>query len=210
MRLDEFRNIPFRMQDLSSVYPGCVNLATKAGRLEAAREIIRLKRGMYVVAPRISRVPLSQFLIANHLYGPSYVSMQAALRFYGLIPEAVHEVCSMTNGVARRYENSIGTFSYVHVPSAYYNVGVAVMNEPEASFMIASPAKALCDLMVFTPNLNLRYKGEIRAYLEEDIRFDMDGLPDLDVELIRECALHSRKQTMLNQLIKFIADDRNI
>jgi predicted transcriptional regulator of viral defense system len=210
MTLEEFRNTPIRMQDLSSVYPGCVNLAMKAKRLCSAGEIVRLKKGLYVINPRVSRVQISPFLVANHIYGPSYVSMQSALRYYGLIPEAVYSVQSMTTGVARNYVNEIGTFSYVRVPAAYYQIGVTIKEELGASFMIASPEKALSDIMVFTPNLNLRYRSEIADYLERDIRFDMDELPNLNLDILRKCAAVSRKKTMLQQLINFVAYAGNI
>ncbi len=210
MTLEDFRNIPFRMQDMSSVFPDCVNLAMKAKRSERDGKIIRLKKGLYVASPRTSRVELSPFLLANHIYGPSYVSMQAALRYYGLIPEAVYSVQSMTTGVARNYVNTVGTFNYIHVPAKYYNIGVTMKVETEASFMIATPEKALCDLMVFTPDLNLRFQTSMREYLEEDIRFDMDALLNFDLDIIMDCAEVSRKKTMLNQLIKFIQHERNI
>jgi hypothetical protein len=76
--------------------------------------------------------------------------------------------------------------------------------------MIATPEKALCDLMVLTPNLNLRYQTEIGNYLEYDIRFDMEELSKLNLDIIKECAEVSRKKTMLKQLIKFIEHERNI
>lgn len=82
--------------------------------------------------------------------------------------------------------------------------------EAEATFMIATPEKALCDLMVFTPNLNLRFQTSMREYLEEDIRFDMDALLNFDLGIIKDCAEVSRKKTMLNQLIKFVENERNI
>ena len=119
-------------------------------------------------------------------------------------------VQSMTTGVARDYENQIGAFSYIRVPANYYNVGVTMREEAGATFMIATPEKALCDLMVYTPNLNLRYITSIREYLEEDIRFEMEELQNFDLGIIRECAEESRKKTMLNQLIKFIEHERNI
>lgn len=210
MTLEDFRNTPFRMQDLSSAYPTCANLAMRAKRLEASGEIIRLKKGLYVVSPKVSRMQLSEFLIANHIYGPSYVSMQTALRHYGLIPEAVYAIQSITTGVARNYENNIGTFSYINVPTAYYQKGLTIKEDAGAYVMIASAEKALCDLMVYTPNLNLRFQTEIRNYLEYDIRFDMDELSALNLDIIRECAQVSRKKTMLNQLVKFIEYERNI
>lgn len=210
MNLEDFRNTPFRMQDLSSVFPNCVNLKMKAKRLERDGDIIRLKRGLYVTSPKVSRIGLAPFLLANHIYGPSYVSMQTALRYYGLIPEAVYSVQSMTTGVARDYENTVGTFNYIHVPTRYYNIGVTMKESAGATFMIATPEKALCDLMIFTPNLNLRFQTSMREYLEEDIRFDMDELMNFDLNIIKDCAEVSRKKTMLNQLIKFIENERNI
>jgi len=182
----------------------------KAKRLETANEIIRLKKGMYVASPKVSRVQLSPFLIANHIYGPSYVSMQSALRHYGLIPEAVYSVQSMTLGLVKTYRNEVGIFHYIHVTPAYFSVGVTISEESGTSFMIATPEKALCDLMVYTPNLNLRFQRDIRIYLEDDIRFDMDELARLNLDIIRECAEVSRKKNMLNRLIGFIANERNI
>ncbi len=198
------------MQDLSSVFPNCANLKMKAKRLERAGDIIRLKRGLYVASSKVSRIELLPFLLANHIYGPSYVSMQTALRYYGLIPEAVYSVQSMTTGIARDYENAIGTFNYIHVPGDYYNIGVTMKESTGATFMIATPEKALCDLLVFTPNLNLRFQTSMRDYLEEDIRFDMDALLNFDIDIIKDCAEVSRKKTMLNQLIKFIQHEGNI
>lgn len=198
------------MQDLSSVFPNYSNLAMKARRLERDGVIIRLKRGMYVVSPKVSRLEISPFLLANHIYGPSYVSMHTALRYYGLVPEAVYAVQSMTTGVARNYENTIGTFYYTHVPAEYFPIGVTMKEEDGAAFLIASPEKALCDLMVYTPNLNLRFHASVREYLEDDIRFDMDELQNLNIGIIEQCAENSRKKAMLGQLIKFIRDGRNI
>lgn len=210
MNIEDFRNTPFKMQDLSSVFPSCRNLAMKAKRMERLGEIVRLKRGLYVVNPKVSRIALSPFLIANHLSGPSYVSMHTALRYYGLIPEAVYSVQSMTCGTARHYENALGVFEYTRVPYDYFNIGITVKEEAGAAFMIATPEKALCDLMVYTANLNLKTQASVREYLEEDIRFDMDELQGLDLGILEECAAVSRKKNMLNQLINLIKYERNV
>ncbi len=210
MNLQDFRNIPYRMQDLSSVFPGYSNLATKAKRLEDSGKIIRLKRGLYVDSPSITHQELSTYLIANHIHGPSYVSMHTALRYFGLIPEAVYRVQSMTTGVARTYTNALGHFSYVHVADEYYPIGITTAQEANATFMIATPEKALCDLMVYTPNLNLRFQTAMSQFLEEDLRFDIDELRNFNVEIIEHCAKASRKKNMLRQLIKYIEHERNI
>lgn len=208
MNLENFGNTPFRMQDLSSVFTDCANLAMKAKRLERDGNIIRLKKGLYVVNPNISHIELSPFLVANHIHGPSYVSMQTALRHYGLIPEAVYAVQSITTGIARDYTNSLGYFTFTHAPTDHFNVGVTIKNESKSSFLIATPEKALCDLIAYTPRLNLRYQSEIYAYLEEDIRFDMDSIRDLNLDIIEACIETSKKKTMLRQLIKTIKNEQ--
>ena len=210
MMLESFRNIPFRTHDLAAVYPQNRDLLGVAKRLEHAGNIIRLKKGLYVIAPRIGRTELSDFLIANHLYGPSYVSAESALRWYGLIPESVYETISVTSGNARTYRNKTGVYRYMHAAPAYYAVGVTMQQEADASFLIAAPEKALCDKIVFTPGLNLRYRRETLRFLEEDLRFDMEQFYRLDTVLLRQCAAVSHKKTAINQLIKLIENERSI
>jgi predicted transcriptional regulator of viral defense system len=210
MTLEEYQNIPIRTQDLADVYPDCKDLPGKVSRLERAGDLIRLKKGLYIVAPRVSRKMLSPFLIANHLNGPSYISMESALRYYGLIPEAVYETISVTTGIARSYRNAVGAFRYIRSPLPYYAVGVTMEREAGIVFQIATPEKALCDQIVFSPRLNLRYREETLRYLEEDLRLDMDEFYKMNVDLLRQCAAVSRKKTMINQLIKLIDDGGNI
>ena len=210
MKIKDLGNIPFPVSVLQAVYPDIQTLTAKAKRIEEKNDIIRLKRGIYVVSPEISGKLLNEFLIANHLYGPSYVSMQSALRFYGLIPERVYGITSMTTGLAKRYSNKIAEFTYVHCPENYYNVGVRSQQEEGMSFLIATREKALCDLMIYTPNLNLRYLSEIKSFLKEDLRFEMDELKTFDLDLLRECQKRGRKKGMISQLIKIIENERNI
>jgi hypothetical protein len=204
MNLEEYRNIPVRIQDLDCAFPDCKDLAGKMKRLEEAGEVIRLKRGLYVVAPRISRLELSTGLIANHLYNPSYVSMETALRHYGLIPEAVYETISITTGVARTYQTPLGPYRYIHANTPYYNIGVRMEQEAGCFHLMATPEKALADKIMFTPRLNLRYKEETLRYLEDDLRLDMDAFKAMDVDLMKRIATVSRKKTMIQQLIKLM------
>jgi hypothetical protein len=130
--------------------------------------------------------------------------METALRHYGLIPEAVYETTSITTGVARIYQTPLGPYRYIHASAPYYAIGVRMEQEAGCCHLMATPEKALCDKIVFTPRLNLRYKEETRCYLEEDLRLDMDAFMDMDVELLKRIAGVARKQTMIRQLIKLI------
>ena len=210
MTLSDLRNIPFKLSVLQSVFPDNTAITAKAKRLEDAGDIIRLKPGLYVVRPSVSGDRVNEFLVANHLHGPSYVSMQTALRYYGLIPEHVVEIISMTPKRANSFSNKIGHFRYVHCTDTYFPIGITMVNDGNASFMIASPEKALCDLLTYTPNVNLRYTSEIKAYLEQNLRIDRDDIIGFNTEILRECAQAGRKKTMINQLIRVIEHERNI
>ncbi len=90
-------NVPASMSTLASLFPDIKAGGHKVRGFARSGELIRVKKGLYVVSPTVSRVPLSLELIANHVYSPSYVSMYSALMFYDLIPEAVYSIQSMTN-----------------------------------------------------------------------------------------------------------------
>lgn len=203
-RLKQLGNIPVTFDVLASLYPEIVGKNQKIGELERTNKIIRLKRGMYVLDPSISERLLCKELIANHLYGPSYVSMHSALRYYGLIPEAVYTMQSMTTKRARRFENSLGLFEYTYCPREYFSIGISTETCEAYSFVIARPEKALCDTIVYTSGLNLRYKGEVLSYLEEDLRLDMEAFAQMDVEIFRQCASVGRKQRTLDTIIKIL------
>ena len=87
--LRQLGNIPVTASVLESLFPHIKGGSQKLRLLERDKQIIRLKKGLYVCSPEITGKTLSTELIANHLYAPSYVSMLSALRYYGLIPEEV-------------------------------------------------------------------------------------------------------------------------
>jgi len=202
--LKQLGNIPVDYAVLSSLFSGCKYPRNKIADLETRGILIRLKRGMYVVSPDVSGKLLSTELIANHIYGPSYVSMESALGYYGLIPERVRLVRSTTTKRARDFENTISKFEYIHSSEQYYQIGIEQKFIKDYSFLIASPEKALCDLIAFTPEVRPRFVNAMRLFLEENIRLDMEVFFRMDVNIFRECAQVGKKRNELNNLIKLI------
>ena len=88
----KYGNVPVFGKMIESDYQQLGVPSKKVQSLEKSGELIRLKRGLYVVNPEISGKPICAPLCANHIYGPSYVSLRWALRWYGLIPEQVHRM----------------------------------------------------------------------------------------------------------------------
>jgi len=203
-------NIPFDVNVLSSIFPNCKHINEKARALEKAGKIMRLKKGLYVASTMETGKELSKELIANHLYGPSYVGREYALRYYGLIPERVYQVTSVTTKHSRDFENSVGNFSFQNCQPEYFHIGIRMEQADGVNFLIASPEKALCDVINFSKNLFLRSMKDVEVYLDEDIRFDMDALENFDIQILEQCAPVSRKENSINTLIKYIRHVRHL
>ena len=202
MTLSEIGNIPVDCAVLKSIFPDHKSVHNKISELEKSGTLIRLKKGMYAVSPKESGKLLSVELIANHLYGPSYMSMESALRYYGLIPESVYSIQSMTTKHSRVFSNSLGKFKYTQCERAYFSVGIRQEIKDNTSFLIACPEKALCDLIIHTPNLNLRFQKDTLAYLEDDLRFDMDAFYRMDSYIFEQCAQVGKKKAIIANILK--------
>ena len=203
-------NVPFDVNVLSSVFPNNKHINEKARALEKAGVIIRLKKGMYVASSEETGKELSRELIANHIYGPSYVGREYALRYYGLIPERVYLVTSVTTKHSRDFDNAVGSFSYLNTSVDYFPIGIKIENAYGVNFLMATPEKALCDVINFGKKLTLRSMKDVETYLEEDIRFDTDALDDFDLDILERCAKASRKKNSIETLIKYIKYVRDI
>ena len=162
---------------------------------------MRLKRGLYVAVQEDR--PICSELVANTLYGPSYVSIGSALRYWGLIPEHVFLNESVTIKHARYFRTPVGNYIYQNCHPHYFPIGITEEEDKGVHFLIASPAKALCDYLCFWKS-ELRFVKEVGPFLEEDLRFDMDRLGDLDPEVIRRCAETGRKKETLRTLLKYL------
>lgn len=205
MQASQIGNIPFDITAISSLYPHIKSVANKATELEKNNVIIRIKKGLYVFSPQASGALLSTELIANHLYGPSYLSMHTALRYYGLIPESVASTISMTTKHSKQYDTPIGYFQYIYCPTNYFSIGVKSIQHKNIAYLMASPEKALCDLLIYTPNLNLRFKHEVLTYLKENLRLDMEQFYKMDVSIFSECAKICKKKSLINNIIKILS-----
>ena len=202
--LETFSNIPVSTAALSSLFPENKAGGEKVRSLEQKEYVIRLKRGLYVVNPEVSRVPLSLELIANQLYAPSYVSMSSALRYYGLTPETVFTMQSMTVKHSRNFDTPVGHFEYTGINREAFPIGVTIINKQTYTFLMASPEKALCDLIANSPKVNLRYLKDVERYIEEDIRLDMDEFLKMDPSVFEQYIEVGKKASSIQTLLKYL------
>ena len=170
-------------------------------------QLISLKRGLYAVPDSSSQASLSLPLMANHLYGPSYVSMEFMLSHYGLIPERVAQVTCVTTRRGKRFENSLARFSYQHLPAAYYALGIEYVKvSARVGYMVAGREKALCDWLALTPNLKLYSTQGLRVLLLDDMRMDEAVLNALDADKVMAFAQAGFKTGRLTWLGRLLAE----
>jgi predicted transcriptional regulator of viral defense system len=135
----------------------------------------QLRRGLYTLTPPYQRVSPHPFLIANFLMPGSYVSLQSALAYYGLIPEYAARTWSVTLARPAQWD---GGFHFQHLASHLFFGYHRVDLPQEQSAFVATPEKAILDLAHLTPNAN-------------------------DIDYLRQLRLQNLKQLNLERLDKF-------
>ena len=109
---------------------------------------------------------------------PSYVSLESALSFYGLIPERVFSVSSMTFKTSKKFTNEFGNFEYIKIPTPYYSFGIKRISIRDGQFsLMAMAEKALMDKVITTAGIIIR--SETVSYTHLDV-YKRQVLPLLD------------------------------
>ena len=152
-----------------------------------AGEVLRLKRGLYVLAPEFRKSEPPRFTVAGLLLSPSHVSLETALAYHGLIPEAVYQVASATTQRSRAFDTPLGVFSYRRVPTSDPRAGVeAVAIEESFWAYLATPLRAIADMIYL--NGAVTWEGDGARYLVESLRIEELDLRGLDFARCREIA----------------------
>ena len=156
--------------------------------------LLSLKRGLYIYkSPYVDNI-ISKEIVANNLLGPSYISFDYALYYYGIIPEKVVEVTSATTKRAKSFDTPIGVFSYKHIDKKLYSLGLKIETTNSGNFIIASPLKALCDKVYTSRGAKINSKKDMLIFLEDDLRVDLDELKNQDLEVLKEYAKLSKSK----------------
>ena len=138
------------------------SLRVQLARWVKAGHLIQLKREVYIFAAHFQRVAPSPYLLAAVLTAPSYVSLEKALEFHGLIPEAVFTVTCITTKRPGSMETPLGMFSYNHVRAGLF-WGYGSVEFSSQRGYVAHPEKALLDFVYLrSPELTRDYLDELR------------------------------------------------
>jgi hypothetical protein len=150
-------------------------------------DIIRVKKGLYVFGGKYRRQPFSRELLANLIYGPSYISLEYALHYHGLIPERAEAVTSVTSGRSHRFLTPVGLFAYWGIPLAAFRLGMDQYDMGDGRyFLMAGPEKSLCDKIQQDRGATGGAQGELHEYLTGQLRINVEALAALDPGRIEE------------------------
>lgn len=190
---------------VTSLLGGYARPRQEISRLLKRGALVRVKKGLYV-APKLGGEAYSREILANLIYGPSYVSLEYALRHHGLIPERVEEVTSVTCNRDKVFTTPVGTFSYRYLRPALFSMG---FSQGEASngrrFLIASPEKALVDKVWFSrKQIN---PEDLPVFLFEDLRIDPSELRRLSMANLK-AILSPYSEPVLEALAEVVRQER--
>lgn len=151
--------------------------------------LLRLRQGYYTF-PEYKSNPDITLFFANRIYRPSYISLYTALAFYGIIPEAVVQITSVTSLKTANFRNDIGEYEYKSVREELmfgYDVKPVANGK---SLQLAQAEKALLDLLYLYPFYNTEKEME-------NLRLDEDFLQDdLNLKTIENYTLRFRNKAL--------------
>lgn len=207
MNLSFYSDLPISTQVLLGLLKGYRRPYDKIMELVHQGFIFQVRKGLYMTTSLVSSVAPEPFLMANHLYGPSYISLDSAMFYWGLIPERVYEITSISTKPTKNYRVQEVTYSFTHLPAAYYPVGIqSVVLTEKQTVLMASPEKSLCDKVITTAGVNLRSKKQAMTFLVEDLRMDKDRLRELNLREMFTWLSVCPKSNSIKIIIEAISD----
>jgi len=188
--LDQVKDLPLFSSNLLQVgdtLPAQVH--KQLSRWVKSGKVLQLRRGLYTLAEPYRKETPHPFTIANQLLAPSYISLQSALAYYALIPEAVPHVTSITSRKrTQTFVTPLGQFSYRSIQPGMFSGFQLIEMSPSQRAYLARPEKALFDLVYLTP------KGEQPAFLKS---LRLQNMDLLDLEWMQGFATEIGKQKLL-------------
>jgi predicted transcriptional regulator of viral defense system len=137
------------------------------------------------------------YIIANKIYDPSYISLEMALSYYGLIPESVYGITSVTSRKTYKFASPIGQFSYHRIkPELMF--GYQLVNYQSHNFKIAQIEKAILDYFYVNPKL--------RAVEEfEELRINKETFREkVDAKRFKEYLIQFNNKALTKRVDRFV------
>lgn len=159
-------------------------------------KVVKLRKGIYTLAEPYAKIRPHPFAIANGLKAASYVSLQSALSWYGLIPEFVPATTSVTTGRPQTLRTPLGRFEFRHVKKTLFRDFEKIELPDRQEAFVARPEKALVDLIYLTPG------ADDEGYLRE---LRLQNFDAIDKDKL-ESFIRATKSAKLRRAFKYLGE----
>jgi len=161
---EKAKNYPiFRLEDVFKWFPKAkrettlnqLNFWVKKSYIE------NISRGIYKITDFELKDP---FLLSNFIYFPSYISLESALNYYGIIPDILFGTTSVTLNKTKIFKTKkYGVFYYHHIKPELFFGFQTILVEKNYSYNIALPEKAIFDYFY----LKTKKVESVEGFIEE-------------------------------------------
>jgi predicted transcriptional regulator of viral defense system len=163
------------------------SVQVQISRWHKAGKIIQLKKGIYLLAEPYRKIEVYEPYLAAVLKRPSYISLEKALEYHNVIPEAVSVYTSVTTKRGARFESEAGIFDYKHIQESLF-WGYASHTVNQQTSFIAVPEKALLDFF---------YLKKVKISLDYLIEMRLQNLASIDIKKLEAYARRFAKPAMM-------------
>lgn len=198
----KIKNLPVLASSMLATFSNKKNtLKVQLSQWKKKGLISQLKKGLYTLCKDEREVEPTHFYLANQIFIPSYISLESALAFYGLIPEFVAATTSVTPRKTCKFKNEFGIFTYQHIKKVGYDGFIPIQEKENLNILIATPEKAVVDFIY----LNLeKFKSDNITILVESYRFQ--NYDKLNRKKIRQYAQNLQSKKLISVTELFIKE----
>ncbi|KKR21595.1 MAG: hypothetical protein UT50_C0006G0009 [Candidatus Moranbacteria bacterium GW2011_GWA2_39_41] len=193
---EKMKNYPvFTASEVKSVFFDQKNIITQVAFWLKKGYLKKIKHGLYVLAK--VKDEINPMVLAEKIYEPSYLSLEFALNYHGIIPDIPGTYTSVTSRTTKYFKNSFGNFTYQKIKAEFFT-GYEARSEKNVSFNIATPEKALVDYVYLNKNKikdDINFWKEMR--IDEDFKFKKKRL-DLYRNLLNDKKVNKLIESVLN------------
>lgn len=167
---EKMKNYPvFTASEARSVFFDQKNIINQIAFWLKKGYLEKIKDGLYILSK--AKNEINPMVLAEKIYEPSYLSLEFALNYYGIIPDIPGTYTSVTSRTTKYFKNRFGNFTYQKIKPEFFT-GYETLSEKNVSFNIATPEKALADYLYLNKNKirnDFNFWKEMR--IDEDFKF---------------------------------------
>ncbi len=186
----------FTAQEARNIFFREINLSVQISQWVGNGYLKKIKKGLYILSNREKEI--NPMALAEKIYSPSYLSLEYALNYYGIIPDIPGTYTSVSSRKTMNFKNDFGYFSYQKIKPEFFT-GYQPLTDKGVSFALAYPEKAIMDYIYFNKNkLATKFEFWEEMRINEDFKFDKKR-----IEFYKKIFHDKKIDVLVDSLLKY-------